>query len=80
VSACRIAPSRPAIRSSPPRLRRRISRARATAPPVARNLRRLRMRTDELAEEARGQGIATLDQVRWAIAEASGAVSFIQDG
>jgi uncharacterized membrane protein YcaP (DUF421 family) len=38
------------------------------------------MRTDELAEEARGQGIATLDQVRWAIAEASGAVSFIQDG
>ena len=29
-------------------------------------------------EEARGQGIASLDQVRWAIAEASGTVSFIQ--
>lgn len=48
--------------------------------PVARNLRRLRMTTDELAEEARGQGIASLDEVRWAIAEASGTVSFIQEG
>src|SRR5436309_1037823 len=43
--------------------------------PVARNLRRLRMTIDELAEEARGQGIASLDEVRWAIAEASGTVS-----
>ena len=48
--------------------------------PVARNLRRLRMTTDELAEEARGQGIASLNEVRWAITEASGTVSFIQDG
>jgi len=48
--------------------------------PVARNLRRLRMTTDELAEEARGQGIASLNEVRWAIAEASGTVSFIQEG
>ena len=48
--------------------------------PVARNLRRLRMTTDELAEEARGQGIASLAEVRWAIAEASGTVSFIQEG
>src|SRR5207244_2388054 len=46
--------------------------------PVTKNLRRLRMTTDELAEEARGQGIASLDDVRWAIAEASGTVSFIQ--
>jgi len=48
--------------------------------PVARNLRRLRMTTDELAEEARGQGSASLNEVRWAIAEASGTVSFIQEG
>lgn len=42
-------------------------------------MRRLRMTTDELAEEARGQGIASLEEVRWAIAEVSGAVSFIQE-
>jgi uncharacterized membrane protein YcaP (DUF421 family) len=48
--------------------------------PVAKNMRRLRMTTDELAEEARGQGIASLDEVSWAIAEASGTVSFIQKG
>jgi len=48
--------------------------------PVTRNMRRLRMTTDELAEEARGQGIASLEQVRWAIAEVSGTVSFIQEG
>jgi len=30
--------------------------------------------------EARGQGIASLDELRWAIAEASGTISFIQDG
>ena len=48
--------------------------------PVTRNMRRLRMTTDELAAEARGQGIASLEQVRWAIAEVSGTVSFIQEG
>ena len=47
--------------------------------PVTRNMRRLRMTTDELAAEARGQGIASLEQVRWAIAEVSGTVSFIQE-
>jgi uncharacterized membrane protein YcaP (DUF421 family) len=48
--------------------------------PVARNMRRLRMTTEELAEEARGQGVASLDEVRWAIAEPSGTVSFIKAG
>jgi len=48
--------------------------------PVTRNMRRLRMTTDELAAEARGQGIASLEEVRWAIAEVSGTVSFIQEG
>jgi uncharacterized membrane protein YcaP (DUF421 family) len=46
--------------------------------PVPKNMRRLRMTTEELAEEARGQGIASLEEVHWAIAEASGTVSFIQ--
>jgi uncharacterized membrane protein YcaP (DUF421 family) len=48
--------------------------------PVTKNMRRLRITTDELAEEARGQGIASLDEVQWAIAEASGSISFIQQG
>jgi uncharacterized membrane protein YcaP (DUF421 family) len=46
--------------------------------PIDANLRRLRITTEELAEEARGQGIASLDQVQWGIAEASGSISFIQ--
>ena len=46
--------------------------------PIAANLRRLRITDEELAEEARGQGIASIDQVQWAIAEASGTISFIQ--
>jgi uncharacterized membrane protein YcaP (DUF421 family) len=47
--------------------------------PVHKNMRRLRITDDELAEEARGQGIPSLDRVQWAIAESSGTVSFIQD-
>jgi uncharacterized membrane protein YcaP (DUF421 family) len=46
--------------------------------PVAANLRRLRLTTDEVAEEARGQGIGSLSDVQWAIAEPSGTISFIQ--
>jgi uncharacterized membrane protein YcaP (DUF421 family) len=46
--------------------------------PVPANLRRLRLTTDEVAEEARGQGIGSLSDVQWAIAEPSGTISFIQ--
>jgi uncharacterized membrane protein YcaP (DUF421 family) len=45
---------------------------------VHRNLRRERMTEEEVAEEARQQQIASLDQVEWAILEANGSVSFIK--
>jgi uncharacterized membrane protein YcaP (DUF421 family) len=45
---------------------------------VHRNLRRERMTEEEVAEEARQQQIASLDQVDWAILEANGSISFIK--
>jgi uncharacterized membrane protein YcaP (DUF421 family) len=42
------------------------------------NLRRERLTRAELAEEARMQQIASLDDVSWAILEKSGQISFIQ--
>ncbi len=41
------------------------------------NLRRERIAVEELAEQARLQQIADLSQVRWAILETGGRVSFI---
>ena len=46
---------------------------------IDRNLRRERMTHDELAAEARRQQIADLSQVRLAVLETSGSVSFIVD-
>ena len=45
-----------------------------------RNLKRERLTEDEVAEEARQQQIASLDQVEWAVLENSGKISFIQKG
>jgi uncharacterized membrane protein YcaP (DUF421 family) len=45
---------------------------------VHRNLRRERMTEEEVAEEARQQQIASIDQVDWAILEANGSISFIK--
>jgi uncharacterized membrane protein YcaP (DUF421 family) len=45
---------------------------------VHRNLRRERMTEEEVAEEARQQQIASVDQVDWAILEANGSISFIK--
>jgi uncharacterized membrane protein YcaP (DUF421 family) len=42
------------------------------------NLRRERLTEEELAEEARIQQIASLDEVSWAILETSGKISFIK--
>jgi uncharacterized membrane protein YcaP (DUF421 family) len=44
---------------------------------IERNLRRERITLDELAAAARIQGISSLDDVRWAVAETSGQISFI---
>jgi uncharacterized membrane protein YcaP (DUF421 family) len=42
-----------------------------------RNLRRVRISPEELAEEARQNQIASIDDVEWGILETSGKVSFI---
>jgi uncharacterized membrane protein YcaP (DUF421 family) len=45
--------------------------------PIERNLRRERLTLGEVAAEARRQQIATLDEVRFAVLETSGQISFI---
>jgi uncharacterized membrane protein YcaP (DUF421 family) len=42
-----------------------------------RNLKRERLTTEEVAEEARQQQISSLDQVEWAVLENSGKISFL---
>ena len=44
---------------------------------IERNLKRERLTPEELAAEARLQQIASLSQVRWAVLETSGKISFI---
>jgi uncharacterized membrane protein YcaP (DUF421 family) len=46
--------------------------------PIEANLRMERMSLDDVMEEARGQQIERLDQIRWAVIEANGSVSFIK--
>jgi uncharacterized membrane protein YcaP (DUF421 family) len=45
--------------------------------PIMANLKRQRLTVDELLAQARGQHIATLDEIRWAVLETSGKLSFI---
>jgi uncharacterized membrane protein YcaP (DUF421 family) len=44
---------------------------------IERNLKRERLTPEELAKEARGQQIESLDEVKWAVLETSGSISFI---
>ncbi len=46
--------------------------------PIDQNLRRQRLTAIEVAREARRQGIASLDQVQWAVVETNGEMTFIQ--
>ena len=46
---------------------------------IESNLRKERMTVDELLAEARQQQIGSLDEIRWAVLESSGKVSFIQE-
>lgn len=46
---------------------------------IERNLRKERMTVEELLAEARLQGIASLEGVKWAVLESNGRVSFILD-
>jgi len=47
--------------------------------PIEGNLRRERIAIEELAGEARQSGIATLEDVRWAVLETNGKISFIEN-
>ena len=44
---------------------------------IERNLRRERITKEDLAEQARGQQITSLKDIKWAVFEPSGAISFI---
>jgi uncharacterized membrane protein YcaP (DUF421 family) len=46
--------------------------------PIDKNLRRERLTIDDIAEEARKQQIAHLDEVKFAVLETSGVISFIK--
>jgi uncharacterized membrane protein YcaP (DUF421 family) len=46
--------------------------------PIAKNMKRERLTIDDLAEAARKDGIAHLDEVAWAVMETSGEISFIK--
>src|SRR5262245_59065854 len=46
--------------------------------PIMANLKRQRLTLEELLAEARGQQIARLDQIKWAVLETSGKISFIE--
>jgi uncharacterized membrane protein YcaP (DUF421 family) len=45
--------------------------------PVDKNLRRERLTRDEIAAEARLQQFASLDEIKWAVLETNGKISFI---
>jgi uncharacterized membrane protein YcaP (DUF421 family) len=45
---------------------------------IENNLRRERLTPEEVAEAARQNGIAHLSEVRWAVLETTGAISFIK--
>lgn len=48
--------------------------------PIEANLRRNRIALEELAAAARQDGIGSLDEIRWAVLETNGRISFIQKG
>jgi uncharacterized membrane protein YcaP (DUF421 family) len=45
---------------------------------IERNLRRERLTPDEVFESARKHGVASLDEVAWAILETSGEITFVK--
>jgi uncharacterized membrane protein YcaP (DUF421 family) len=47
--------------------------------PVEKNMRAERLSVDDLMELARGHQIESLDQIKWAVLERSGSISFIQN-
>ncbi len=52
----------------------------AEGKPIEHNLRAQRLNVDDVAEEARGNGIESLDEVKWCVLDSSGSMSFIKAG
>jgi uncharacterized membrane protein YcaP (DUF421 family) len=48
--------------------------------PVERNMRRERLTVEEIAAQARIQQIESLSEIKWAVLETSGQISFIKQG
>jgi uncharacterized membrane protein YcaP (DUF421 family) len=46
--------------------------------PIERNLRSERLTLEDVMSEARGNEIAALDEIRWAVLEAGGKMTFIK--
>jgi uncharacterized membrane protein YcaP (DUF421 family) len=46
---------------------------------IERNARGERLTLDEIMQEARGQQIESLDQVKWAVLESTGRITFIKN-
>ena len=46
--------------------------------PIEQNLRTERLDVEDVQEQARGQGIESLDDVKWCVLETSGSMSFIK--
>lgn len=46
--------------------------------PIEKSLRAERLKVRDVAEEARGQGTESLDEVKWCVLETSGAMSFVK--
>ena len=46
--------------------------------PIDRNMKRERITLEEVMEEARQQQIGSVDQIKWAVLETSGTISFIE--
>jgi uncharacterized membrane protein YcaP (DUF421 family) len=46
--------------------------------PIVKNMNRERVTLEDLAEEARKQNIEKLDEIKWAVMETSGEISFIK--
>ena len=47
--------------------------------PIRDNMRSERLTLDDVMEEARGQQIERIDEVKWAVLEASGQITFIKN-
>ena len=46
--------------------------------PIEKNLKSERLNVGDIAEEMRGQGIESLDDVKWCVLESSGSMSFVK--